>query len=269
MKSIARHHRILSWPPRLLLLLCASLLILLPGCSVYRDIASMFSDGDTVQAAPESLAMDAMDEFNRGEYSSALKLFEEIQERFPFSRFSLMAELKSADCHYHLGHYGEAIVSYEGFAKNHPTNEALPYVLFQLGMCYYMQIDTIDRDPGHAFDAQNAFSKLLTMYPQSPYTEEAKAKIRVVRDFLAGHEMYVATFYLKTNKIEQSKARLRYLLDNYPDSAEAPHAQEILAKLEAGQPIESSWLDWIPEIGLPDWATFQGFGSSSTPAPQQ
>lgn len=255
--------RLLRLP--LFLAVCAALLML-PGCSVYRDIKSMFTDGDTVQASPESLAMDAIDEYNHGQYSSALKLFGEIQERFPFSRFSLMAELKTADCQYHLGHYAEAIAAYEEFNKNHPTNEALPYVLFQIGMSYYSQIDTIDRDPGHAIDAENAFNKLLKVYPVSPYTEETKAKIQSVRDFLAGHELYVATFYVKTEKIEQSKARLQYILDNYPDTSIAPQAEEMLTKLESGEPIKSRWRDWIPEIGLPDWATFKDFGAAPQPA---
>ena len=267
MKLILRNHPLALWPKRLLLLFVCAALLVLPGCSVYRDIRSMFSDGDTVQASPESLAMDAMDEFNNGQYSSALKLFGEIQERFPFSRFSLMAELKTSDCHYHLGHYGEAIAAYEEFSKNHPTNEALPYVLYQIGMCYYKQIDTIDRDPGHAIDAENAFNKLLKVYPVSPYTEETKAKIRIVRDFLAGHEMYVAAFYIKTEKFEQSKARLHYIMDNYPDSSVAPEAENLLAQLESGQSIKGSWRDWIPEIGLPDWATFKDFGAT-TQTPQ-
>lgn len=251
----------------LILVLAGAALLFLPGCSVYHDIKSMFGDDQEVQTNPEVLAMEGLDEFSHGEYSSALKIFGEIQERFPFSRFSLMAELKSADCHYYLAHYGEAISAYEEFTKNHPTNEAIPYVFFQIAMCHYNQMDTIDRDPGSAIDAEAAFQKLLRLYPVSPYTEEAKTKIRAARDFLASHELYVATFYMKTEKIEQSKARLQFLLDNYPDSSIAPEAEKILAQLEAGEPPKSKWRDWIPEIGLPDWSVFGDFGKVSTTTP--
>jgi len=251
-----------------LVFLCAALL-LLPGCSVFKDIKSMFSDDDSemVQAGPEALAIEGLDEFTHAEYSSALKIFREIQERFPFSSYSLMAELKSADCQYYLGHYTEAISAYEDFAKNHPTNEAIPYIYFQIGMCHFRQIDTIDRDPGSATDAETAFEKLVRLYPASPYTEEARARIKDCRDFLAGHELYVARFYMKTEKTEQSITRLEYLLDNYPDSSVAPEAQELLTQLQAGTPPKSKWRDWIPEIGLPDWSIFSDFGRISPNQP--
>ena len=252
----------------LLFLLIVSALLFLPGCTVFEDIKSMFvSDSASVQSTPESMAMEALDEYNHGQYASALKIFDDIQERFPFSRFSLMAEIKSADCHYYLRHYTEAISLYQEFAKNHPTNEAVPYVLFQIGMGYYHQIDTIDRDPGSAINAERAFGKLIRLYPNSPYTEESRARIRAARDFLANHEMYVATFYMKTDKLKQSTARLEYLLDNYPDTAVAPEAEKLLALLQAGTPPKSSWKDWIPEIGLPDWQILKDIGAMTPSQP--
>lgn len=242
----------------LILLSLGAILVFLSGCSVFDDITSMFgSDSSAIEQGPDSMAMEALDEFNHGEYSTALKRFGEIQERFPFSRFSLMAELKSADCHYYLQHYIEAISSYQEFERSHPTNEAIPYVLFQISMSHYQQIDTIDRDPGAALDAEIAFGKLIRLYPQSPYTEETKARIRAARDFLANHEMYVAAFYIKTGKYKQSIGRLEYLLDNYPETSVAPEAGELLAMLNADKPPKSNWRDWIPEIGLPDWQLFK------------
>lgn len=243
------------------LLTLAAVLIFLPGCSALNDIKSMFGNDTTpIEQGPEAMAMEAMDEFNHAQYNVALKKFGEIQERFPFSRFSLMAELKSADCHFYLQHYIEAISSYHEFERSHPTNEAIPYVLFQIGMSHYQQIDTIDRDPGAALDAEIAFGKLLRLYGQSPYTEEAKARIRAARDFLANHEMYVASFYMKTQKYKQSIGRLEYLLDNYPETTVAVEAGELLAMLKAGNPPKSKWRDWIPEIGLPDWQLFKDLG---------
>ncbi|MBI5556702.1 MAG: outer membrane protein assembly factor BamD [Deltaproteobacteria bacterium] len=252
----------------LVIALLGAALFFLSGCSVYHDIKSIFTgDSDPVQASPETLAMDALEEFNHGQYSDALKLFNEIEERFPFSRFSLMAELKSADCHYYLGHYTEAISAYEDFAKNHPTNEAMPYVLFQVGMCHFNQMDTIDRDPGSAIEAEIAFNKLVRLYPASPYTEEAKGKISATRNFLAEHELYVARFYIKMDKLEQSMARLQYLLDNYPDTSVAPEAAMLLTGLQAGEKPKGKWRDWIPEIGLPDWTMFKDFGKVTPQAP--
>ncbi|MBC8317575.1 MAG: outer membrane protein assembly factor BamD [Desulfobulbaceae bacterium] len=242
-------------------------LSVLSGCAVVDDIKNMFTDDSTqTVSTPDTIAMDALDKFNHGQYTSALEIFTEIRERYPFSRYSLMAELKSADCHYHLKHYSEAITLYEDFERNHPTNEAIPYVLFQIGMCHYNKIDTIDRDPGSAINAEAAFARLLRVHPDSPYTTEARARIRAARDFLANHEMYVATFYIKTRKYKQSAARLEYLLDTYPDSTIVPEANTLLGLLQAGTPPKSTWRDWIPEIGLPDWSVFESFGVAPSSA---
>jgi len=234
-------------------------LAFLPGCAALDSFFSFlgFSDGSGDPNTPESMVMAAMTDFNRGRYASALKKFDEIKDRFPFTQHSLLAELKSADCNYYEGNYVEAVAQYEEFASSHPTNEALPYVFFQIAMGYYKQIDTIDRDPGAAMDAINAFTKLLKTYPDSPYTEEARARRLAARNFLAKHEMYVAMFYVRTDELDQAVGRLEYLLDNYPETESARDAADILARIKAGNPPRRTWRDWIPDLGMPDWQTFK------------
>lgn len=249
------------------------LIMCLPGCAALDGAFSFFGLGGGASSpdTPDSLAMEAMDEFGQGSYSDALKIFDDIKERYPFSEHSLLAELKSADCHYYLGHYAEAIVGYGDFEANHPTNEAVPYVLFQIGMSFYKQIDTIDRDPGAAIDSIAAFLKLLMAFPQTAYSVEANARVLAARNFLANHEFYVASYYVRTNELAMAEARLRYLLANYPETTVAEEAKGIIAAIDAGNPPKRTWRDWIPDIALPDWHTFTtispGKGGSS-PTPQ-
>lgn len=217
----------------------------------------------------EKLALEAMDFFNRGNYNDALEAFEDIQERFPFSQYSLLADLKAADSNYYLHNYAEAIAMYKEFASSHPTNEAIPYIMFQVAMGFYQQIDTIDRDPGAAIDAIGAFTKLLKAFPSSPYTEESLARKKAARNFLANHEFHVATFYIRTGKIDQAEGRLRSLLLNYPESKAAQEAKEIVAAIDAGNPPERTWRDWIPDISLPDWHTFTSFSPGKISNRQQ
>ncbi|MDP2107021.1 MAG: outer membrane protein assembly factor BamD, partial [Desulfobulbaceae bacterium] len=203
----------------LLLVFALASVLTLAGCSAMDGVFSFFGAGGGSSKAdtPDGMAMTAIDDFNRGEYSDALKLFEEIKERFPFSPHSLLAELKSADCQYYLKHYPEAIGLYQGFESNHPTNEALSYVLFQIGMSHHQQIDTIDRDPGAATDAIAAFEKQLKAFPVSAYRTEAEGRRLAALNFLANHEFYVAMYYIRTNELGQAEGRLRYLNDTYPD----------------------------------------------------
>ncbi|HIJ78577.1 MAG: outer membrane protein assembly factor BamD [Desulfobulbaceae bacterium] len=230
----------------------------LSGCATFDrvlDWTGLVSSGSDAQT-PEALAMRAMDDFNHGSYRSALKTFEEIKDRYPFSDVALLAELKSADAKYHLDEYGEALVLYGDFEANHPTNEAIPYVFFQIGMCSYKQIGTVDRDPAKAANAIQAFARLNRTYPQSPYFQEANARIMAARDFLAQHEFYVATFYVRTDEYSQAQGRLEYLQATYPDSSVAPKAAELLAELKSGKPLAKSWRRFIPQVSLPSWQSF-------------
>jgi outer membrane protein assembly factor BamD len=240
------------------LFISSLLLISLVGC------AGKSSDQ---ASSPEPIATEAMKAFNKGNYTTALKHFETLTDRFPFSQYSLMAELKSADCHFYLDHYAEAISAYQAFEENHPTNEAVPYTMFQVGMCHYNRLDSIDRDPASAVDAIAVLNKLIRSFPQSSYIDEARSRITAARNFLANHEMYVARFYIKTNKLKQAEVRLEYLIANYPDSSVTTEAEKTLALLKSGKKPHGSWKDWIPELGMPDWETFtsfkQGGGSES------
>ncbi len=239
------------------LLISPLLLLALIGCSGKSTDTSMTNE-------PEQIVNQAMAAFNSGRYITALKHFETLTDRFPFSQYSLMAELKTADCHYYERKYEEAIDAYLAFEENHPTNEAVPYTMFQVGMSHYNQLDSIDRDPASAVDAIAVFTKLIRSYPQSSYIDEARSRIAAARNFLANHEMYVARFYIKTDKLKQAQTRLEYLLDNYPDSSVTAEAEKTLAMLKSGQKPRGSWKDWIPELGLPDWETFTSFNQGGS-----
>ncbi len=243
-------------------ILLAGTLLILPGCATVEGLFSFvgLGDGNSTPDTPDGLVMEGMDDFNRGKYSAALETFNDIKERFPFSPHSLLAELKSADCSFYMGNFQEAIVSYEEFSINHPSNEAMPYVFFQIARSYYKQIDSIDRDPGAAIDAIATFSRMLNSYPDSQYTDESKARIHAARNFLANHEMYVAAYYLRTEEYDQSESRLKYLIKHYPESSTTPKANELLAAIQSGNPPKRTWRDWIPDVSLPDWQTFSSFG---------
>ncbi|MFP3984176.1 MAG: outer membrane protein assembly factor BamD [Desulfurivibrionaceae bacterium] len=202
------------------------------------------------QPSADILSDRAMEAYNHGKYATARDLFQKIQNRFPFSKYSLKAKIREADCHYHEGHYNQAISVYQKFTQDHPSHKAMPYALFQIGRSYAQRIDTVDRDPTAAEKAEDAFKNLISRYPDSPYTAEAQKQIKQARNFLARHEMYVAGYYLKTGKHKQAESRLEYLVNQYPDSKQAEKAEKFLAAIEAGNPPQSSWLNWIPLFGM-------------------
>lgn len=179
----------------------------------------------------EDLAKKGLEQYNHGKYFQAVETFNTIKERFPFSRFSLLAELKSADCKFFMADYLEAIELYKTFEKNHPTNEAIPYVIFQIGRSYYRTSDTVDRDTTGASESIKAFARLLRTFPTSSYTEEAKALSKKANFFLAEHELSVAEFYFRTKEFAQARGRAEYLISVFPDSPAAAKAAELLEQL--------------------------------------
>lgn len=223
----------------------------LSGCSTFSGMFNKFSFGeedDPKSQPPEELIVQGMDAYNTGDYSNAIKHFKVILDEHPFSAQVTLAELKSADAHYYNKQYIEAKTQYKGFEDRHPTNEAMPYVLFQIGMCDYSRTDRIDRDVSGPLEAIKSFNRLINAYPQSPYAKEAKTRITDAMEFLVNHEYMVAIFYVRTARYDEAKHRLKYLLGRYPDSNLAPKAQELLEYLEAGNKPEWGMNRWLPEF---------------------
>jgi len=233
-----------------------TLLLSLTGCARFKKMFSYFNPAGSKPETAEGLVQKGMYDFNHGKYRSSLEIFEKLKERYPFSQYSLLAELKSADSQYFLENYQEAEQLYKEFEERHPSNEAIPYIMFQIGMCSYQQIDTIDRDISGAVNALQAFSRLLKSFPVSPYTDETRARIMAARNFLANHEFYVGSFYVRTKSYSEAEARFAYLINTYPDSDVTPRARTLLADLQAGKPPKRSLASWLPSFSLPDWRIF-------------
>jgi len=237
-----------------IILLALLLTLSLAGCGKEKFFSSLGFRASSPDTA-EGLALKGLDYYSHGKYEKAKRSFETLLNQYPFSEYSLLAELKTADSNYYLKNFEEAFLQYKDFEERHPTNEAIPYVLYQMAMCYYNQIDTIDRDTSTAVNAIYSFSRMLRAFPNSPYTQEARARIIAARNFLANHEYYVASFYERTYAYEEAKARLEYLLRQYPDTNIAPQAEMLLYDLRQDNPPGRSLLGWLPK-SLPDWEDF-------------
>lgn len=246
-RNSSSHHAAARVALTLLLILAT----MLSGCSTFSGMFNKITFGeedDPKSLPPEELIVQGMDAYNTGNYGEAIKHFKVILDEHPFSAQAMLAELKSADAHYYNKQYAEAKVLYKTFEERHPTNEAMPYVLFQIGMCDYSRTDRIDRDVSGPLEAIKSFNRLVNAYPQSPYAKEAKTRIKDAMEFLVNHEYMVAIFYVRTARYDEAKHRLKYLLARYPDSTLAPKAKDLLAHLEAGNKPEWGMNRWLPEF---------------------
>jgi outer membrane protein assembly factor BamD len=178
------------------------------GCSYFQSKEE--------KTAPE-LASDGMDAFSRGNYKKSIELFDKLKSWYPFSKYAILAELKKADAHYELEEYEEAVFTYEEFEALHPQNEAVPYVIYQIGRCHFDQLETIDRDQTPAKKALETFERLIRKFPEDPYAQKARTHIKKCHESMAGHEFYIGLFYFKSQHYEAAKQRFMNILMLHPD----------------------------------------------------
>jgi outer membrane protein assembly factor BamD len=184
------------------------LALILSGCA-------WFQSAD--EESSEDLVGDGMYHYENGSYRKAINAFEKLKDWYPYSKYAILAELKIADAHYRLEEYDEAIAAYESFERLHPRNEAIPYVIFQIGNCYFERIDSVDRDQSVAEKAMAVYARLVNQFPDDEYAIKARENIKICQKSLAGHEFYVGMFYYKAAHYRPALKRFKSVLANYPD----------------------------------------------------
>lgn len=186
----------------------------------------------------QQLLQEGVRAFDRGDYRAALKSFGNLKDWYPFSKYAIVAELKIADAHYHLQEYPEAVAAYKDFEQLHPRNEATPYAIYQIGLCYFEQIGTIDRDQTAAQKALETFRRLMHEYPNDPYAKQAADHIVDCLKNLAGHEFFVGRFYFRQKQYAAALHRFLAVIHQYPDVGYHDRALQYIAKCEAYKPVD-------------------------------
>jgi outer membrane protein assembly factor BamD len=204
------------------LLLLVLLAALVAGC-----------EGKTHDKSPQSLINEGVNAYRDGNYDDAADAFSRLKQRFPYSRFSLLAEIRLADAQYRNRKYKEAAYAYADFIRLHPRNQAVPYALYQLGMCWYNRISTPDRDQSSAKKAARAFARLMKAFPKSIFAARAKGKLDMCLYNLAAHEFIVGNYYYDTGQYKAALGRFMYLLKHYPDTGQYHETLQMIRKTRA------------------------------------
>jgi outer membrane protein assembly factor BamD len=198
-------------------------LLLMTGCAWFQRVEDK---------PAQELALDGMEALKEGNYKTALEEFQKLKDWYPFSKYAILAELKIGDAHYHLGEYDEAVAAYENFENLHPRNEAVPYVVYQIGRCYFDRIDTVDRDQANARSALETFRRLRKQYPESSYTKRSAEHIDKCLKSMAGHDLYVGLYYLKKDRYKAALHRFLSVVKEYPDVGVHHEALQFIAVAE-------------------------------------
>ncbi len=195
----------------------ARVLVILMMCSVVSGCGWLWKKSESPQATPEVLYEQGVQFYQKASYEDAIEAFQKIKDQYPLSKVSVMAELGIADSLFTEKKYIEAEVAYSDFLNLHPANPNLAYVLYQMGLCHYNQIVSIDRDQTETLKAQKEFEKLISAYPDSQYARMAEKVLKDCRRRLAEHEFYIGHFYFKSKKYQAALKRFETVAREYPN----------------------------------------------------
>jgi outer membrane protein assembly factor BamD len=211
---------------------CLVLWFAFSGCTAIKETWRAIT-GEEDEYSAQELAYVGMDNYESRDYKRAIEKFEKLKDWFPYSRYAILAELKIADAHYKLEQYEEAIFAYEEFEKLHPRNEAIPYVIYQIGRCYFDRIDSVDRDQTPARKALENFQRLQKQFPNDQYARTAADHINKCYKSLAGNEYLIGIFYYKSKHYKAAYNRFMAVVSEYPDVGYHQKALQYLSKCEA------------------------------------
>jgi outer membrane protein assembly factor BamD len=163
---------------------------------------------------------------DRRRWAEALLAFEEVERQHPYSSWARRAMLMEAFAHYNANQYDQSIEDAQRFLSLHPGNDSAPYAYYLISICYFERILDVGRDQGTTERALASLRDVVRRYPDSPYARDARLKMDMVYDQLAGKEMEVGRFYLTRDQHLAAINRFRVVVENenYQRSSHVPEA---------------------------------------------
>ena len=184
-----------------------------------------------VERPVEQLYSAAAEELDKKDYLSAIELFNEVERQHPYSDWARRASLMSAFASYESGKFTDAIATAQRYVSLHPGSEDAPYAYYLIALSYFDQIMDVGRDQKITEDAKVALQDIIRRFPESEYAKDAKLKMDMVDDQLAGKEMEIGRWYLRRGQPLPAINRFRSVVQNYETTT---HAEEALHRLVEG-----------------------------------
>jgi outer membrane protein assembly factor BamD len=204
--------------------LCALLAVLASGCANNRL-------GERDRAAPvyverpvDVLYNEARDLLGQGNYVDAIAGFVEVDRQHPFSEWARRSQLMIAYANYQTNKYEDAIAAARRFIESHPQDVNAPYAYYLIAICYFEQIVDVGRDQRMTELALAALNEVTQSFPTSEYARDARLKMDMARDQLAGKEMEIGRYYLTQDQHLAAIGRFRRVVDFYQTTTHVPEA---------------------------------------------
>ena len=198
----------------------------LAGCGGAKDEST-----STTVAPVEELYNNGIDALNARRYQSATDQFNLVEQNYPYSTWAVKAQLMQGYTQYLRNHYTEAIATLDRFIQLHPVQRDVGYAYYLRALCYYEQIADIQRDQRGTQEAMDALQDVVNRFPDSAYARDARLKIDLCRDHLAGKEMEIGRWYESQHLYEAAIGRFQRVVDDYQTTNHVPEALHRLTEI--------------------------------------
>jgi outer membrane protein assembly factor BamD len=201
-----------------------AMVVLLAGCNLFGQ--PKIKEEEIVP--PDTLYQQALGEMDKQRYVTAVATLEKLERQHPYSEFNEKAKLMEVYANYRIGKFDEAIMAADRYMALYPGSKETAYVLYLKGNSYFGQIKDITRDQKISQEANETYTLLISNYPQSEYAKDAKDKLTIGVDQLAGKEMSVGRYYLGQGQYVAAINRFRVVAEQFQTST---HIEEALFRL--------------------------------------
>ncbi|MCS6891570.1 MAG: outer membrane protein assembly factor BamD [Rhodovarius sp.] len=214
-------------------------LLLLPGCGIQQwdgRMSTLFESrqpfaAGQVDRTPEGLYAAGIRALRAGAYRDAVELFDQLEREHPFSTWATNAKLLGAYGEYMRNRYTEAIGALDRFIQLHPAHRDIAYAYYLRALCLYEQINDAQRDQRATIEAIAALQEVVNRFPDTPYARDARLKIDLGRDHLAGREMHIGRFYQRQRLFNAAIGRFRRVIEEYQTTNHVPEALHRLTEI--------------------------------------
>ncbi len=200
------------------------------GCATFKKKTK--TDLSYVERPVDLLYSTGADRLDRRDWNAAVDYFREVERQHPYSEWSRRAILMTAFAHYQSGQYTEAVGDADRFISLYPGNASAAYAYYLKGVCYFEQIIDVGRDQAATEQTLAGLREVVRRFPHSEYAADARLKLDMVNDQLAGKEMTIGRFYEKGGQPVAAMGRFKNVIDRYQTTSHTPEALYRLVELD-------------------------------------
>lgn len=241
-----------SWSRGFLVCALAAVAAVLVACTTSEPEAY-------VERAVEELYNEAANLLATGNYLNAARAFDEVERQHPYSIWATRAQLMGAYSYYRGGRLDEAIIACERFLQLHPGSPDAPYAHYLAAVSFYDQIVDVGRDQAMTESALENLQQVVLRYPDTEYARDARLKINLANEHLAGKEMEIGRFYLNRRQFTSAINRFRTVIEVYETTSHTPEALHRLTEsyLALGVASEAQAIAAVLGYNFPDSDWYQ------------